>query len=440
MPLRDLLLFAVILGGIPFYFFQPFVGILAFHFVSLMNPHRYTWGAAYDFTFAKVIAIVTIAGFILGQGTRYTLPKERETWLILLLWLLFTFTTFFAFFPDDASRTYSKITKIFIMVFLTMIFCCDQQRLIYLALVVVFSIGLIGVKGGVFGILTGGVHTIWGPPGSFIADNNDLGLAFNMVLPLIFCLARMEENKTLRRALLVLFFLTALSTVLTFSRGAVVTLAPVLFLLAVRSQRKAGALFLILLFIAFSSFYLTERWSSRMDTISQASEDASFMGRVNAWKYSWNLALDRPLTGGGFEGRSEELFNIYGPPGALARDVHNIYFEVLGEHGFPALFVFLILFGGLFLNLNTLRKRYRKHPHYGWISEYANALQISLFAYLLNGMTLVRAYFDLTYLLVAMGIMLKTMSKQIEASQAKTHQEKSVTAPDIAPERQPEYT
>lgn len=177
-----------------------------------------------------------------------------------------------------------------------------------------------------------------------------------------------------------------------------------------------------------------------MDTIDEASEDASFMGRVDAWQYSWNLALDRPFTGGGFEGRSPELYRIYGPPNALPRDVHNIYFEILGEHGFPALAVFLLLFLGLFFNLNGLRKRFRWHPEHGWISEYATALQISLFAYLLNGMTLGRAYFDLSYLLVAIGIMLKTLARQIEYQPVTDSHRKSIPGTVPLPKSQPEST
>ena len=39
--------------------------------------------------------------------------------------------------------------------------------------VLVISVGWFGVKGGVFTILTGGVHRVYGPPGgSFISDNN----------------------------------------------------------------------------------------------------------------------------------------------------------------------------------------------------------------------------------------------------------------------------
>ena len=51
--------------------------------------------------------------------------------------------------------------------------------------------------------------------------------------------------------------------------------------------------------------FMPEQWKDRMQTID---DDASprrsgrfrANGRLNAWKFAWNLAKDRPLVGGGF--------------------------------------------------------------------------------------------------------------------------------------------
>ena len=57
-------------------------------------------------------------------------------------------------------------------------------------LVIALSIGFYGVKGGIFTIVTGGVYRVQGPPGTFIAGNNEIGLAIAMTIPLLCYCAR----------------------------------------------------------------------------------------------------------------------------------------------------------------------------------------------------------------------------------------------------------
>ncbi len=410
MALRDLLLFVILLGGIPVYLFNPYYGILAYHWIGIMNPHRFTWGAAYAFPFAKVVALSVLVGLFLGERNR--LPRERETWLMGLLWVLFTVTTFFALRPDPAWAQWNKVSKVLLMTFVTMMLCCSRERLHALLTVVAFSIAFFGLKGGIFGILTGGQFRVWGPPESFIEDNNSMALAFNMTLPLLLYLARQYERRWLKRVTYALVPLVILASVLTFSRGGAITLVAVVLFCLVRSRRKALAVVLAVAVGAFVLYNVSDRFFNRMETVKAPTEDASFMGRVNAWKYGWNLALDRPLVGGGFENVSRETFLVYAPEPEKVHDFHNIYFEILGEHGFPALFVYLLIYYGLWFSLGRLRRVFRDDPDNGWMADLASALQISLFAYLMNGLTLGMSYFDMAWLMVGVGAMLKTLARE----------------------------
>ena len=51
--------------------------------------------------------------------------------------------------------------------------------------VCVISLGLYGVKGGIFTLLTGGGYSVYGPAGTFIGGNNEIGLALIMTVPLM---------------------------------------------------------------------------------------------------------------------------------------------------------------------------------------------------------------------------------------------------------------
>ena len=413
--MRDLLLFALLLGGIPWYFCNPFYGILAFQLISIMNPHRYTWGAAYSFPFAMCVTVTTLLGFALGKGERNALPKERETFVFLALWALFLISSLNSLVSTLSMDELSRTSKILFMTVVTMLLCCRRERLRYLFWVIAVSMGVIGIKAGVFGMITGGGFRVWGPPDTFISDNNDVGLAFNIALPFIYYLATNEESPRVRNIMMGVFFLTVLATVLTFSRGSAIALAVILLLLAMISKKRIRNIIMLCVLGYFLSFFITEQWTERMSTIDDAQEDASFMGRVNAWHNAWNMAVDRPLTGGGLAAtQSKELFTRYAPNPDNFHAAHSIYFQMLGENGFPGLFLFLFLLASLFGSLNGIRQKFISLPEYRWLAEYALTVQLSLLAFAVNGLTLGRAYFDLAYLVIAIGIMVKALARKAE--------------------------
>jgi probable O-glycosylation ligase (exosortase A-associated) len=135
------------------------------------------------------------------------------------------------------------------------------------------------------------------------------------------------------------------------------------------------------------------------------------MGRINAWKMAWNVAKDKPLTGSGFEGLQLPTAYKYSPdPGGTAGDIHSIYFEVLGEHGFVAFTLYMMLLLFCFLDLKKIKKETAEIPSAGWIGSYSDMLQVSLIAYMVGGAFLGRAYFDLFYHLVAAVVILKVLT------------------------------
>ena len=52
---------------------------------------------------------------------------------------------------------------------------------------------------------------------------------------------------------------------------------------------------------------MPQQWFERMATIKTYEQDASAMGRINAWNMAFNLAKDRPL-GGGFDAFQWDMF------------------------------------------------------------------------------------------------------------------------------------
>ena len=280
------------------------------------------------------------------------------------------------------------------------------------ALTIAFSIGFYGIKGGIFSIITGGNYRVYGPTASFLEDNNDLALALLMVLPIFFFLAREETNHKLKVVLQVSFFLSIIAIIFTYSRGGFIGLAAITFFFLLKSKKKFMATAVAVMGLYLALTFAPEKWIGRMETIKDYEQSSSAQGRINAWHFAWNLALDRPLTGGGFQTFRYELFEFYAPDPYDPHDAHSIYFEVLGEHGFIALGLFLALLGSTFLSLRQLRRTLEGVPSGQWIINYCDMLELSLIVYMITGAFLGRAYFDLFYHLIAIAIILKILTRR----------------------------
>ena len=62
--MRDALVLMLVAGSLPLIFMRPWIGILVWSWLGYMNPHRLTWGFAYDFPFAQIVGIVTLLALV----------------------------------------------------------------------------------------------------------------------------------------------------------------------------------------------------------------------------------------------------------------------------------------------------------------------------------------------------------------------------------------
>ena len=160
--------------------------------------------------------------------------------------------------------------------------------------------------------------------------------------------------------------------------------------------------------------------------------DASAVGRINAWTFAWNLAVAKPIIGGGFGAFTPELFDRYAPNPDDYHDSHSIYFEVLGEHGFVGLFLFLTLMGLAWRCCAWAIKqarRARDDPDLEDCANLARMMQVSLIGYAASGAFLGLAYFDLYYAVITLAILTKL--RVTERLDEIRQSEQEVLAPEL---------
>jgi probable O-glycosylation ligase (exosortase A-associated) len=383
--------------SVPVTLVRPHIGILVGTWLSLMSPHKLTWGYAQTLRVAFIVAIATIIAWIASKE-----PKRPPGGSVVAILAAFTVWVCvcmpFALVPVDAMAKFEQAMKILLLTFLAMCLIQGKERIQALVWVTALSIGFYGLRGGVFTILTHGQYRVWGPPETFIEDNNQLGLALTMILPLLYYLQLTTAQRWVRLGLWGLMGVTLLAILGTYSRGALLGLSMVLAVLWWRTPHRllTGAAFAVMLGGALLA--APEKWFDRMDSIANYQHDESAQGRIDAWTFATKLALDRPIVGGGFRVfYDKDIFLSYVPDAPTNRNAHSIYFEVLGEMGFVGLFLFLALGLAALGTAQRIIRLARDRPDLRWAEDLGRMLQVSLMGYATAGAFVNLGFFDLYY-------------------------------------------
>lgn len=392
--MRDIVLGGVIFSLICFAFTRPWIGALTWTWISIMNPHSYSWTLS-SMPIAAAVAMSTMVGIMISKD-RKMFFVTRETGMLMLFMLWVTITLPMGFMVEYSVAPWKTVVKIDFMILVALVVLHSRRHIMALAWVLAGSIGFYGFKGGLFTLATGGSYRVWGPDGSFIEGNNEIALALVIVIPLVRFVQMSVTSRLAKYALTAVMILCAVAALGSQSRGALLALGAMGFVMWWRSDSKAAVGVLMVVIGVVLIGFMPDSWMNRMETIGEYQEDGSAMGRINAWQMAWNLASHN-FFGGSFGIYNLETFGRYAPDPTDVHAAHSIYFQILGEHGFIGLFIFLSMWCFVWGTAGRLRKQGLKQPQTRWVSDLGAMCQVSLAGYAVGGAFLSLAYFDLPY-------------------------------------------
>ena len=400
--MRDIAVLTIVFAATLYAFKHTWAGALAWTWLGLMNPHKQCWGVAVNFPVAAMVGGATLVSWVFSKEKRMDIWTPASiSMLMLIIWV--TVSTPFAFYPELARSHLVDTLKVFVMLFVAMTVINDKKQLQYLVGVIVLSLAYYGVKGGVFTIATGGAHRVWGPAGTMLQGNNELALALIMTIPLMRYLQLQFQKPLHKQLMLAAMVLMAASAIGSQSRGALLAIIAMSGLLVLRSRNRLG-LFAVMIVVGIAVVALMpSSWHERMDTINTYQEDASAMGRINVWEMNYNIACSK-FFGGGFVMYTAEVYQMYAPDPRYVVVAHSIYFQMLGEHGFVGLFLFLLIWLTTYREFSKVRRFGQSSPEHAWMADLAGMCQVSLVGYLVGGAFLSLAFLDLAYNLVLISV------------------------------------
>ena len=399
----------IFFGMLPFIFVKgPFFGILMWYWVSLMAPQEAVWSSVFSgVPYALIVAVLTLVCLAVARDEPKMPPASKTTVLLFLLMLWICVTSWNGIGPQ--SEIYDKWLlgeKMLLMTIVAYTLTNSRSRVEQLIIVCVLSIGFWGFRGGLIAISTGGAARVHGPDNSMIGDNNDLGVALTMILPLIFYLHDRYRQVAFKWAIQVLIGLTVLGDIFTYSRGALVAMSAMAIMLWVRSQKKLQILVLIVVAGIGVWKLAPAAWTERMFTIETYQNDASAEGRIHMWQRAWALAQRSPLVGGGFHWSydpnvvNKVLLGSGVPKLESGLAPHSIWFEMLGDHGFVGLALFIAILASTFVDARWLVRHARRDPDLAWANNLGRMLQVALVGYCTGGSFATQGMYDGFYAVV----------------------------------------
>jgi probable O-glycosylation ligase (exosortase A-associated) len=366
-----------------------------------MSPHRMTYGFMYDAPVAMLTGGATLLGLLVSKDPKRLPLAPPLVWLAMFaLWICIAYP----FSLVQTSYNFDqldKVLKIYLFTFVAVAVIWTRRQVDVLIAVACFSIAFFGIKGGIFTIATGGAYRVRGD-GGFIAGNNEIALALIMITPLLYYFIFISPRRWMKWALWATFALCVIAAIGTQSRGGLLGVIGMIAMFIARSPHKLRIALPILGLAAFIPFFMPESWWDRMATIDNYRQDASAMGRINAWILAWNVATNH-FFGGGFYLETQELFDKYSPNHDFIAVAHSIYFQVLGQQGFVGLFLYL---GFWFSAWRTCRWVARHAPSAA-DQVLARMIEVSFAGFAVGGAFLNLAYFDGPYYLMAATVVLR---------------------------------
>jgi probable O-glycosylation ligase (exosortase A-associated) len=396
----------------------PFVMTLGYIWVDTFQPQAASYFILNELPVAFIMgAAAVLSYFVLDRRSPPPLMLPSACQVMLALWM--TATLLWAEIPDRAWVKWDWAFKTMVFAAFVPLIIRSRVQIEAFAQTYVFSLAANFVPFGVKVLLSGGGYgqNLGLQAGnSGLSEGGLLSTVCLMAVPLALFLGkhgqlipRLPMMNLAYGGVAILAVVTAIGT---YERSALVGLVILGIYMFMRSRRK----WLFGLFIGVVAVAIivlaAKSWDARVSSIGNYSSDGSAMTRILMWKWTLGFAADHPF-GGGFDAYGNS--SIVMPPDDInpggyiqnGRAYHSIYFEVLGDLGYPGLIMFLTVIGSSLFSLIRLSRKCRKVPDLVWVADMSDAVQSGMLVFLSSGAFVGIAFQPAFWHFVAMGVCLR---------------------------------
>ncbi len=350
--LRSLWLLLLYLSFLGLGVATPFVMTLGYVWVDTFRPQEVSYIILNQFPVAMIMGGGAIlAYFLLDRRSPPPLMLPSVVTVAIAIWM--TVTLVWAELPDRAWVKWDWAFKSVAFAAFVPLVIRSRVQIEAFAQTFVFSLAANFVPFGLKVLISGGGYgqNLGLQAGnSGLAEGGQLSTVCLMAVPLALFLGkhgqlipRLPMMNVAYAGVAALAVVTALGT---YERSALVGLVVLGLYMFVRSRRKFLYVIVAGTAAAVIVAYSAGTWEARVATIGNYATEGSAQTRIQVWLWTLGYALTHPL-GGSFTAYANNVIVVPGdasnPGGSLeiGRAWHSIYFEMLGELGWPGLAMFL---------------------------------------------------------------------------------------------------
>jgi O-antigen ligase len=202
----------------------------------------------------------------------------------------------------------------------------------------------------------------------------------------------------MRLALTGIIFLNIAAIVMTYSRGAAVSLLIVFVFVTWHARHKMVLVLLLVLMTGPAVYLVGNTYLERMQTISVDNADASIQSRNEYRRAAFEMWKDHPLFGVGFGSANFQALLSRYVGRADQHVVHNTYMQMLVDSGIFAFLIYVSLLFGCIIGLERSALRIRDVAD--GLEVYPLAIAASLAGFAAGSFFLSRVSFDFVYILI----------------------------------------
>ncbi len=402
MGIRSLIVIATVAGLCILSPLRPVLGLYGYYWFGMMRPDILAWSGPnrYSLFLALATLLSNLPRILRNLPLLILNPLLRN---MLLFLLVVTISVITAVDPTLCVDRYLFFLRVFVMAVAIPLVLETKNQLRWFCLVVAGSLGALGTKYGLYGVVHGGVvfHVGYG---GFLSDNNTMALAFAMAVPMCWFTRHLVPSGWMKLGLIGASAISLAAVTLTHSRGGILAVSTGLLLITMLEKRKWIAVGLLGTAGAGVAFLVWASLSSRMATLKDPNAESSARGRIAVAMAAPRIWMDYPFFGVGFtETNQQRLIFKYVPPEDSAtyagKVLHNTWLQILVDSGIFALLLYIWTLASAMLRM---WRAGRQLSAAGFTEEAAvpYAIFTALGVFVVGSTFLSRTTFDLYYVLI----------------------------------------
>lgn len=396
---------------------KPYIAYCCVIFVDILKPQNLSFSILANKPLSLIVTLVFFLSLVINKKD-IVIPKKKGLSILILLFMVWiTITTTQAEFQFSAWYKYDySIKTMFFAIFLPFIIN-TKAKFEFLLMTLLSAVSYYFIVGGMTTVFE---PTFYGEPlirtrigDTAMTESSTLSMVCAMMMPILYYLysnSIFRQKFPFFRTLLILIAFAALTTIIgTHARTGIIGLAVLVALLTLKTKHKLKIITLATLVFVLVQHFATDSWLERIGTIQSSTKESSAFGRIVVWKWTIDYVSQRPILGGGFMSYQANagVLQLYGSSDVnvdyrsnSGKAFHNIYFEVLGEHGYPG----LLLFSLMILLTLKLNRNLNKKENEPWIKNAAMSNNIALIIFCSCGMFIGIAFSPWLYLFSGLAV------------------------------------